>query len=290
MSHLLAADRARFGRRRDLRLLVALIPVIMAIMFVNEFNSVTTPPSANFIVDPPNPVLEAQLRDQQLAEWRQQLVVELPGFAFPGSLVKVAGNVAPLILLAIYLGTVLVAGEFEWGTVRTIHLTSNRSWTMAIRIAVVAGLVGLATAIALLFATVIPFVLSFEGRALQDHAAPVPDLAARIVIRLMTVLPFVAIPALMSVLARATGMAFLLTLLFFAADGAVTGAPFWQNTPIAWVPAAMVSGSIARVLGPDDSFLASLAPAWVSVVALLGWALVPSLVAVVRFRTMDLNE
>ena len=136
----------------------------------------------------------------------------------------------------------------------------------------------------------IPFLLSFTAGRCRITRRPSRTLAARIVIRLMTVLPFVAIPALMSVLARATGMAFLLTLLFFAADGAVTGAPFWQNTPIAWVPAAMVSGSIARVLGPDDSFLASLAPAWVSVVALLGWALVPSLAAVARFRTMDLNE
>ena len=288
--HLLAADRARFGRRRDLQLLVLLIPVILVVIFVNEFNSATTPPNTDFFIDPPDPVMEAQMRDQQLAEWRQELVVHLPEFAFPASLVKVAGNVAPLVLLAIYLATALVAGEFEWGTVRTIHLTSNRSRTMAIRIGVVAGLVALATAIALLLVSVIPFLLSFEGRALQDYAAPVPDLAPQIGIRLVAVLPFVAIPALMSVLARSTGLAFLLTLLFFAADVALTGAPIWPNTPLSWVPAATVSGSISRVLGPDDSFLASLAPAWVSVVALLGWALLPALAAVARFRTMDFNE
>ena len=288
--HLLAADRARFGRRRDLQLLVLLVPVILLAIFVNEFNSVTTQPTADFFIDPPDPVLEAQLRDQQLAEWRQQLVVDLPQYAFPASLVKVAGNVAPLVLLAIYLATALVAGEFEWGTVRTIHLTSSRSRTMATRIALVAGLVALATAIALVLASVIPFLLSFEGHSLQSYATPVPDLAAQVGVRLVTVLPFVTIPAMMSVLARSTGLGFLFTLLFFAADIALTGAPIWPNGPLSWVPAATISGSIARLLGTDDSFLASLAPAWVSVVALVGWALVPALAAVARFRTMDLNE
>lgn len=288
--HLLAADRARFGRRRDLQLLVLLIPVILVIIFVNDFRATTTPPTADFFIDPPDPVLEAQLREQQLADWHQQLVVQLPEFAFPASLVKVAGNVAPLVLLAIYLATALVAGEFEWGTARTIHLTSNRSRTMATRIAVVAGLVALATAIALVLVSVIPFLLSFEGRGIQDYAKPVPDLAAQVGIRLVVVLPFVTIPALMSVLARSTGLGFLLTLLFFAGDIALTGAPIWPNTPLSWVPTAMVTGSISRVLGPDDSYLASLAPAWVSVVALVGWALLPAVAAVARFRTMDLNE
>jgi hypothetical protein len=161
---------------------------------------------------------------------------------------------------------------------------------MATRIALVAGLVALATAIALVLASVIPFLLSFEGRSLQSYATPVPDLAAQVGIRLVTVLPFVTIPALMSVLARSTGLGFLFTLLFFAADIALTGAPIWANGSLSWVPAATISGSIARLLGTDDSFLASLAPAWVSVVALVGWALVPALAAVARFRTMDLNE
>ncbi len=83
---LLAADWVRFGRRRDLRLVVALLPVILALMFVMEFNTLTTPPQADFFFDPPDPVAEADLRAQMLADWRDRLVVESPAFAFPASL------------------------------------------------------------------------------------------------------------------------------------------------------------------------------------------------------------
>ena len=85
-----------------------------------------------------------------------------------------------MILLAIYLATALVAGEFEWGTVRTIHLTSRRGLTMAVRIGVVVGLIAVVTAIGLAFAAIIPFLLSVEGQPLQAYAAPVPDLSREI--------------------------------------------------------------------------------------------------------------
>ena len=282
--HLLAADRVRFGRRRDLWIVVALVPVILAFMFVGEFNSLTTPPQADFFIDPPDPVLEAQMQEQMLAEFHQQLAHDLPSFTFPASLVKVAGNVGPLILLAIYLAAALVAGEFEWGTVRTIHLTSSRGRTMAVRIGVVVGLIAVATAIALVLAAIIPFLLSVEGQPLQAYAAPVPGLFSDIGVRLMVVLPFITIPALMAVLGRSTGFAFVLTVLFFVLDLAVTGAPIWPTSPATWLPAVTVSGSTARLLGGEGSTLASLAPSWVSVLALAAWAIVPAVVAIARFR------
>ena len=282
--HLLAADRVRFGRRRDLWIVVALVPVILAFMFVGEFNSLTTPPQADFFIDPPDPVLEAQMQEQMLAEFHQQLAQDLPSFTFPASLVKVAGNVGPLILLAIYLAAALVAGEFEWGTVRTIHLTSSRGRTMAVRIGVVVGLIAVATAIALVLAAIIPFLLSVEGQPLQAYAAPVPGLFSDIGVRLMVVLPFITIPALMAVLGRSTGFAFVLTVLFFVLDLAVTGAPIWPTSPATWLPAVTVSGSTARLLGGEGSTLASLAPSWVSVLALAAWAIVPAVVAIARFR------
>ena len=163
--HLLAADWVRFGRRRDLRFVVALLPVILALMFVMEFNTLTTPPQADFFFDPPDPVAEADLRAQMLADWRGRLVVESPAFAFPASLVKVSGNIGPLALLAIYLAIALVAAEFEWGTVRTLHLTSSRGRTLAVRTGVVVGSVAVATALGLVLAAIIPFLLSVEGRA-----------------------------------------------------------------------------------------------------------------------------
>lgn len=290
MRHLLAADWVRFGRRRDLWILVALVPVVLAIMFVSEFNSATTPPAFSFFMDPPDPVAEAAARAQMLADWRQQLVMALPAFAFPASLLKVAGNFGPVILLAIYLATALVAGEFEWGTVRTVHLTSNRGRTLALRVGVLVGLVGMVMVIGLLFAAILPFLLSFEGAPLQQHAAPVPDFWFGIVTRLAALLPFIAVPVLMAVLARSTGFAFLLILLFFAADVAVTAAPFWSVSPVPWIPALTVSGSISRLLGAPDAPLASLVPAGVSMTALLAWAVVPILAAIARFRRLDLNE
>lgn len=290
MRHLLAADWVRFGRRRDLRLLVALVPVILAIMFVSEFNSVTTPPSLQFFLDPPDPVFEAEMQAQALADFRQQLATTLPAFAFPASLLKVAGNSGPVVLLGIYLVMALIAGEFEWGTVRTLHLTSSRGRTLAVRVAILVGLVGLVVGIGLVLAAIIPFLLSFEGRPLQDFASPVPGLLSEIGIRLVALLPFIAIPVLMAILARSSGLAFLFTLLFFAADLAVTGAAFWSASPVPWVPVLTVSGSILRLLDSSESPLASLAPASVSFGAMVAWTVVPLLVAIARFRRLDVNE
>jgi ABC-type transport system involved in multi-copper enzyme maturation permease subunit len=290
MRHLLAADWVRFGRRRDLWILVALVPVILAIMFVAEFNSAVTPPQFVYSMDPPDPVAEAAMRAQMLADWHQQVITTLSDFAFPASLLKVAGNVGPMILLAIYMSIALVAGEFEWGTVRTVHLTSSRGRTLAVRAGVILGLIGIVAAMGLVFGAILPFLLLFEGAPLQQYAAPVPDLWFGIVVRLAALLPFIAVPVLMAVLARSTSLAFLFVVLFFAVDLGVTAAPFWPASPAPWIPALTVSGSISRLLGAPDAPLALLAPAGASLAALLAWAILPLLAAVVRFRRLDLNE
>ena len=290
MRHLFAADLVRFGRRRDLWLLIALVPFVLALMFVAEFNSVITPPQNDFFMDPPDPVVEAELREQMLAEWRQGLATSLPSFAFPASLAKVASNFVPMILLSIYLATALVAGEFEWGTVRTIHLTSSRWRTLAVRVGVVVGLVAGATALGLLLAAIIPFFLTAEGRPLQDHAAPVADLWGTIASRFLIVLPFIAIPVLMAVLTGSTGLGFLLTLLLIIGDAAITGAPLWAASPAPWVPALTLTGSITRVVGGPESSLATVAPGWVSIAMLITWAVVPVVAAIARFRRVDINE
>jgi hypothetical protein len=289
MRHLLAAEWVRFGHRRDLRILVVLVPVILAIMFVADDRGVTTPPQTEFFIDPPDPVLEAQLRAQMLAEWHASLAGQLPAFAFPASLLKVAGNVGPVILLAIYLATALVAGEFEWGTVRTVHLTSPRGRTLAVRVLVVGILVGFVVALGLLSAAVIPFLLSVEGAPLNDYAAAVPDFWAGLADRLVVLLPFIAMPVLMAVLARSIGVAFLLTLLAVVADLAVTGAPIWSSSPAPWLPAVTMTGSISRLLGGTGSPIAAMAPAAVSFAAVLAWGIVPVVLAIAWFRRMDVE-
>jgi hypothetical protein len=288
--NLLAADWVRFGRRRDLWFLVALVPVILAVMFVSEFHSATTPPQINYFFDPPDPVLEAQVRAQALADFRQQLATVLPAFAFPASLIKVAGNFGPVALLAIYTVMALVAGEFDWGTVRTLHLTASRRRTLAVRVVAITGIVGLVFAVGLVLAAVIPFLLSFEGRPLQDYAAPVPGLFSEIALRFLLLLPFIAIPVLMAVLARSMATSFLFTLLFFVADFAVSAAAFWSGSPTPWMPALTVAGSISRLVGGPDVPLASVAPAWVSVATVVAWAVVPVLAAILRFHSLDLEE
>ena len=292
MRNLIAADWVRFRRRRDLFLLILLLPVILGVMFVADFNSVAALPQTDFFIDPPDPVLEEELRAQMIAEWRNRLVTELPGYAFPASLLKVSGNIAPVIFLAIYLATALVAGEFEWGTVRTIHLTSRRRAALAVRIALVMGLVVLVVAVGLVLGAILPFLLSADGKPLQSYVSGsgTPDLVSGVAIRVAAVLPFVTIPALMAVLARGIGLAFLLTLLLFVGDVAITGAPVWPDSPVPWFPAITITGSISRLLGGDGSPLATLAPATVSFAALLAWIVVPLLAAVAWFRRTDLNE
>ena len=291
MRHLLAAERVRFGRRRDLWVLVMLVPVIMGLLFVSEFNALTTPPATDFFIDPPDPVLEAEMRDQALAEWRQQVATGLPAFAFPASLLKVAGNVVPLILLAIYVSVALAAGEFEWGTVRTIHLTSSRGRAFVVRLLVIVGLVGVAWLLAMALGAILPFLMRFEDAPLQGFSTgPPPDFLGGIALRVATLLPFAAIPALLAVLTRSISVAFLLTVLFIAADLALASTPFWSTTPVPWAPALTLSGSIIRLIGSPDATIATAAPAWLAGVALLGWGLLPMLAATARFRSLDLNE
>ena len=292
MRNLVAADWVRFRRRRDLFGLVLLVPLILGITFVADVNSVAALPQVDFFMDPPDPVLEKEFRDQMIAEWRNRLVTELPGYAFPASLLKASGNIVPVILLAIYLATALVAGEFEWGTVRTMHLTSSRRASLAVRIALVAGLVLLVVAVGLILGAILPFLLSADGKPLQSYGAgrATPDLVSGVAIRVAAVLPFVAIPVLMAVLARGIGLAFLLTLLLFVGDVAITGAPIWPDSPLSWVPAVTATGSISRLMGGEASPLAAVAPAGLSFVALLAWILVPVLAAIAWFRRIDLNE
>jgi hypothetical protein len=118
-----------------------------------------------------------------------------------------------------------------------------------VRAGVVTGLVAVVTALGLLLAALIPFLLSVEGRPLQDYAQPVPAVLSEVGIRILAVLPFVAIPILIA-----------------------------------------VTGSISRLLGPEGQFLDSVAPPWVSVVALLAWSTLPVVAAIARFRRIDINE
>ncbi len=128
-------------------------------------------------------MLEEQFRAEMIAEWRNRLGTELPGYAFPASLLKVSGNIVPVIFLAIYLATALVAGEFEWGTVRTIHLTSSRRAALAVRIALVIGLVVLVVAMGLVLGAILPFLLYADGKPLQSYAGATPDLVSGLAFR-----------------------------------------------------------------------------------------------------------
>lgn len=290
MTHLLAADGVRFGHRLDLRLLVLLVPVIMAVMFLADFRGQTTPPDVNVFFDPPDPVAEAQMREQQLAEWHQGLVAIVPTYAFPASLLKVASNIWPLVLLAIYLSTALVAGEFEWGTMRTVHLTSSRGRTLGVRVVFIAGPMGVAVVVALVLGAVMPFFLSVEGASLQAFARPVSDLAPQVAARMAVILPFIGIPVLMAILSRSTGLAFVLTLLFFFADLMVTALPLWRDSLLGWLPSMTVTGSISRVMGAGDPSMPGLVPAWVSFVAMIGWAAAAVVLAIARLQHTDLND
>jgi hypothetical protein len=290
MRRLLAADLVRFGRRRDLWLLMVLVPLVTGLLFLNEFDrtvqGIHSILSSVEFSGTPDPTVVAQLQDQV----RQESLAELPAFAFPASLVRIATTPIGVILLALYLSIALVAGEFEWGTVRTVHLTASRAAVLAVRVGLVVGLVGIALGVGLLFGTIAPFLMSIDGTPLQQFAVPVPDLAAALGLRLLVILPFISIPILVSVVSRSTGIGFLLTVLVLVADLAITGTPIWEGSSFPWFPATTISGSISRLLSGDSSYLAGVAPAWLSVSALVAWSVLPVLLAVALFRRLDLNE
>jgi ABC-2 type transport system permease protein len=290
MRRLLAADRVRFGRRRDLWLLMILVPVVIGLIYLNDFNRTVQGIHEILNVDfgggTPDPGIIAQIQ----AQIRQESLAELPAFAFPADLIRIATTPIGVILLALYLSSALVAGEFEWGTVRTIHLTADRAAVLAVRVGVIAGLVVIALGLSLLIGTILPFLMSIDGTPLQQFAVPSPDLGPALGLRLLFILPFIAIPILVSVISRSTGLGFLLTVLVFVVDLAITGTPFWHDSPVPWVPATTITGSISRLLGDESSPLAAVAPGWYSVVALVLWSVLPALAAVALFRRLDLNE
>ena len=290
MRRLLAAERVRFGHRRDLWLVMILVPVVIGVIYLNDFNRTVQGIHGILNFDfggTPDPDFVAQLQ----AQVRQESLAELPAFAFPASLLRIATMPIGIILLALYVSIALVAGEFEWGTVRTIHLSANRAAVLAVRIGLVTGLVAVALGAGLLIVTVLPLLLlSIDGTPLQQYAVAIPDLAPALGLRLLMILPFISIPILISVISRSTGLAFLLTVLLFVGDLAVTGTPIWRDSPVPWVPATTISGSISRLLGDETSALAAVAPGWYSVVALVTWSVLPVLAAIALFRRQDLNE
>ena len=184
----------------------------------------------------------------------------------------------------------LTAGEFEWGTVRTIHLTSSRGRTLATRFLVIVGLLGIAL-LARAGARGDPAVPDERGRraaaGLRGHD---PDLLAQILLRCAIVLPFAAIPALLAVLTRSMSLAFLLTVLLLAADLALASTPFWTTSPIPWLPALTDLGFDQPPAESRVGHRAVSCPASVSVVALLAWGILPMLLAIARFRRLDINE
>jgi ABC-2 family transporter protein len=289
VSHLLAADLVRFGRRRDIWLILVLVPVMIALLYLNDFNRTVQGIHEVLNVDlgpNPDPTMVAQVQ----AQLQTQTMEQMPAFAFPASLVRVATNPLGVILAALYLGIALTAGEFEWGTVRTIHLVAPRWSALAVRVGLISGLVLATMGVGILFAAVAPFFMSIDGTPLQHFAAPEPDLGPAIAVRVLCVLPFIALPILISVVTRSTGLALLLTVLLLVVDVALTETPFWQQSPLPWVPGTTVSGSITRLLSGDDSGVAGVIPAWGSVIALVAWSVLPIVGAIVLFRRLDLTE
>jgi len=289
MSHLLAADLVRFGRRRDVWLVLILVPLMIALLYLNDFNRTVQGIHEVLNVDlGPNP--DPNLLAQVQAQLHQQIADQMPAFAFPASLVRVATNPLGVILVGLYLGIALTAGEFEWGTVRTIHLTASRWSVLAVRVGLISGMVLMTMAIGIIFAAIAPFFMSIDGTPLQHFAAPVPNLGPALAVRVLCVLPFIALSILVSVVTRSTGLALLMTVLVLVVDVALTDTPFWQQSPIPWLPGTTITGSITRLLSGDDSSIAALIPAWGSVIAVIGWSVLPVVAAILLFRHLDLTE
>jgi len=289
MSHLLAADLVRFGRRWDIWLVLILVPLMIALLYLNDFNRTVQGIHEVLNIDlgpNPDPNMVAQVQ----AQLQQQTAEQMPAFAFPASLIRIATNPIGVILLALYLGIALTAGEFEWSTIRTIHLIAGRAAVLVARIGLIFGMVLLTMAIGIVFGTIAPFLMSIDGTPLQHFAAPVPNLGPALALRVLCVLPFISIPILISVVTRSTGLALLLTVLVLVVDVALTETPFWQDSPLPWLPGTLISGSISRLLAGDQSSLAAFVPAWLSVIALIGWSILPLAGAVLLFRHLDLTE
>ncbi len=84
---------------------------------------------------------------------------------------------------------------------------------------------------------------------------PGEDLGPAVALRVLCVLPFIAVPILISVVSRSTGLALLMTVLVLVVDVALTETPFWQDSPVPWLPGTLIQ---ARSRGSS----AATNPSW----------------------------
>jgi ABC-type transport system involved in multi-copper enzyme maturation permease subunit len=239
---LMRAELLRLRRRRSLQAIVLAVPLIVGVLFVLGYNSLTEQPpfdaaayrqelmDGGFGLGLPPEQLEPLLAEtieaqrQQIAQQDANDRLIRATYAFPFSLVQVLGNGTFVLLALILLTATTIGDEFGWATIRSSLIASSRRGSfLVVRLAamVVAGV--LIFGLLVVLGTVLPLVLSIPPSKLP---ATLPDFdggafAVLIGGELVASVLVVAFAALFTLLLRNGALTLVSVLVWVAVEAAV---------------------------------------------------------------------
>ncbi len=235
-------------------------------------------------------------------------------FAFPQSLITILGSSMLLLLAMALVAATTLGDEFGWGTVRTTLLgSSQRSRVLLVRMAAMSVAAGLVIALLLLAASIAPLFLGVANRPLPN---PLPgiDWAALGVFVLglwLASLALIAFATLATVIVR-NGLLALVSILVYAVVEAAFLTLLTRFKPfgfdvngnpgdLAWTLDAFPAHGFTTMLdlgaratrafaAYPGEVIPSIAGIALPVASFLAWGAAFALLALWRFRRMDIVE
>jgi hypothetical protein len=236
------AELLRLRQRRSLQAIVLAVPLLVGVLFVLGYNSLTEQPpfdaaayrqeliDGGYGLGLPPEQLEPLLADTIEAQ-RQQVVQQDASerliratYSFPFSLVQVLGNGTFVLLALILLTATTIGDEFGWATIRSSLIASSRRGSfLVVRFAaiVIAGF--LIFGLLIVLGAVLPLVLSIPHSKLPATLPDFDGSAFAVLIggELVASVLVVAFAALITLLLRNGALTLVSVLVWVAVEASV---------------------------------------------------------------------
>ena len=282
MIDLLRADLLRLRHRGDLWIGFGAVLVLVILGFVTSANNA----NQVFGLPPDQPISP---------EFLEQFARQRDPYTFPLSIVTAiltGGSIVAAAMGAItaaWLGT-----EFQWGTVRQLALIRPDRWrVVASRSIVCAVLSAVLVALIVVLGAVLPVIVPLTG---SGHAPAA--------VQWVTVLGVIGVALTFTALTRSSSLGIVFSVVFFIADSALSGNPFWLSSEVLlWVPRLMLGERLRALLtdvqaafGPADpnGFVPPVTPLTISaplgLVIIVGWLVVLAILPCLIVRRSDIRE
>jgi ABC-type transport system involved in multi-copper enzyme maturation permease subunit len=290
----LRADWLRLRGRPDIWLAALMVPTLVALGLIAAYFEAITQVGPGPGPRPPDMPLPPEIT-------AGMEYVRRP-FTIPQVWLTALGSSGLLTFAVTFLAIATLGAEFSWGTLRTSLLagTSRTDFVVArlTALALVAvGLLLLTGAVA----TVIAIALTILDGGLPTVEGPsivgVVEVYGALT---LTTCAFASVAVLLTLVTRSMIAATILMAAYVLSESLVLGSAVWSGHPTTWAQALSLVGSTeslladARLTAGDLTVVAGTAtaqlPGWVSLAAVLAWVLLPALIALLRFKRMDVRE